>query len=414
MKRRRGVSRLRRALWRSLSPVILAILVASLVPATAWSQQEAPTGTTSERIAELRRRLGEAQGRESDLLALIQDSDKRLAELNKIVADLTSRLEDARRRLGTAQYDLDYATAAYLNKLDAVEHADQLYVATRDRLSLRIIRMYKEGNLGEVDLFLNAKSITELGQGRSYLNRVAADDEHSAAQLAELRDMLDGERMLLESTRADLLESRNRIDVETDELTRLHADNQAARDLANAESENHRQLLTQVLADKNQTQRMLDELEGASNRAASDLGIEGSRGNPSVVPGYFIWPADGPLTSRYGTRVHPISGARKLHAGIDIGASSGAPIKAAASGLVLRAGAYGGYGLATIIDHGNGLATLYAHQSRVGVSAGQQVSQGQVIGSVGSTGYSTGPHLHFEVRVNGQARDPLLWFPERG
>lgn len=408
------MSRVRRVILRSLAPLILTLLLAPMLPSPVWGQQQMPSGTTSERIAELRRRLGEAQGRESDLLALIQESDKRLAELSTIVADLTVRLEDARRRLGSAQFDLDYATAAYLNKLDAVEHADRLYVATRDRLSMRIIRMYKEGNLGEVDLILNAKSITELGQGRSYLNRVAADDEQSASQLAELRDTLDGERLLLEDTRANLLESRNRIDVETDELTRLHADNQAARDLANAESENQRQLLTQVLADKNQTQRMLDELEGASNRAASDLGIEGSRGNPSIVPGYFVWPADGPLTSRYGTRVHPISGARKLHAGVDIGAPSGAPIRAAAAGLVLRAGPYGGYGLATIIDHGNGLATLYAHQSRIGVSAGQQVAQGQNIGAVGSTGYSTGPHLHFEVRINGQARDPLLWFPERG
>lgn len=408
------MSRVRRLLLRSLAPLILILLLAPTLASPALGQQQMPSGTTSERIAELRRRLSEAQGRESDLLALIQESDKRLAELSTIVADLTTRLEDARRRLGSAQYDLDYATAAYLNKLDAVEHADRLYVATRDRLSMRIIRMYKEGNLGEIDLILNAKSITELGQGRSYLNRVAADDQHSATQLAELRDTLDGERMLLEDTRANLLESRNRIDAETDELTRLHADNQAARDLANAESENQRQLLTQVLADKNQTQRMLDELEGASNRAASDLGIEGSRGNPSIVPGYFVWPADGPLTSRYGTRVHPISGARKLHAGVDIGAPSGAPIRAAASGLVLRAGPYGGYGLATIIDHGNGLATLYAHQSRIGVSAGQQVAQGQTIGSVGSTGYSTGPHLHFEVRINGQPRDPLLWFPERG
>lgn len=414
MERQRGVKSRSRLFLRSLSCLLLLLLYISSISEIARGQQEPPTGTTAERIAELRRRLDEASGRESDLLALIQDSDKRLAELNAIVADLTARLEDARRRLGGAQYDLDQATAAYLNKLEAVERADRLYVAVRDRLSLRLVRMYKEGNLGEIDLLLNARSIAEFGQGRSYLNKVAEDDRESAAHLAELRDTLDGERMLLEATRAELLETRNRIDAETDELTRLHTQNEAARDLAGAEAENHRQLLLKVLADKNQAQRMLDELEGASNRAASDIGIEGSRGNPTITPGYFVWPVDAPLTSRYGLRIHPISGTQRMHTGIDIGAPSGAPIQAAASGLVLRAGSYGGYGLTTIIDHGNGLATLYAHQSRLGVSAGERVIQGQVIGYVGSTGYSTGPHLHFEIRINGQPRDPLLWFPDRG
>jgi murein DD-endopeptidase MepM/ murein hydrolase activator NlpD len=117
-------------------------------------------------------------------------------------------------------------------------------------------------------------------------------------------------------------------------------------------------------------------------------------------------PVNARAGSGFGFRVHPIFGTRRMHTGIDFGAPSGTPIFAAESGVVFSAGTRGGYGNATVIDHGGGISTLYAHQSRFGVSAGQQVTRGQVIGYVGSTGYSTGPHLHFEVRISGSPVDP--------
>jgi murein DD-endopeptidase MepM/ murein hydrolase activator NlpD len=125
------------------------------------------------------------------------------------------------------------------------------------------------------------------------------------------------------------------------------------------------------------------------------------------------WPATGRLTSRYGSREHPIFGTERLHAGIDIGGGSGSPLYAAQSGTVLLTYYAGGYGNLTVIDHGtiNGrnVTTAYAHQSSFGVREGQQVSRGQVIGRMGSTGNSTGPHLHFEVRLDGDPVDPLGW-----
>jgi murein DD-endopeptidase MepM/ murein hydrolase activator NlpD len=115
----------------------------------------------------------------------------------------------------------------------------------------------------------------------------------------------------------------------------------------------------------------------------------------------FIWPASGVVTSGFGWRWG------RMHEGLDIAASYGAPISAASSGTVIYAGWMGGYGNLVVIDHGGGLATAYGHQSSIAVSSGSQVSQGQTIGYVGSTGHSTGPHLHFEVRVNGSAVDPM-------
>ena len=128
-----------------------------------------------------------------------------------------------------------------------------------------------------------------------------------------------------------------------------------------------------------------------------------------VKRGGLRWPAQGPTTSRFGMRVHPITGQRRQHTGLDIGAPASAPVRAAGGGTVSVAGVLGGLGKAVTIDHGDGVSTLYAHQSSLAVRTGQRVAAGAVIGRVGSSGLSTGPHLHFEVRVNGDARDPLGW-----
>lgn len=129
----------------------------------------------------------------------------------------------------------------------------------------------------------------------------------------------------------------------------------------------------------------------------------------AASPGGLAWPAQGGVSSGFGPRVHPVTGEHRLHAGLDIAAGSGTPIRAAAPGVVSFAGTLGGYGTTTTIDHGGGVVTLYAHQSAVTVSDGMTVRSGQMIGRVGSTGQSTGPHLHFEVRVDSIPSDPLEW-----
>jgi murein DD-endopeptidase MepM/ murein hydrolase activator NlpD len=132
-----------------------------------------------------------------------------------------------------------------------------------------------------------------------------------------------------------------------------------------------------------------------------------SNGQFPTGGGQLLWPAAGPMTSAYGYRTHPIFGDTRLHAGIDIGAAYGAPVIASDSGSVVFAGVMSGYGNAIVIDHGGGLATTYNHLSAFTVSSGQSVRRGAQIGAVGCTGYCTGPHLHFEVRVDGAPVDPM-------
>jgi murein DD-endopeptidase MepM/ murein hydrolase activator NlpD len=149
-------------------------------------------------------------------------------------------------------------------------------------------------------------------------------------------------------------------------------------------------------------QRLSDRLEQRLRRREFAAGARGRDG--------LGWPTDGRPTSPYGWRVHPLFGIRRLHTGVDVPAPTGQRVRAAAGGVVVRAGPFGGYGNAVVVDHGAGISTVYAHLSRVTVNAGERVGALTTIGLVGSTGHSTGPHLHFEVRRNGVPQDPMAWF----
>ena len=161
-------------------------------------------------------------------------------------------------------------------------------------------------------------------------------------------------------------------------------------------------------AEKNEAawNKQEDQLVADSNRI-TELLRTASVGHPASGSGVLSWPVNGVVTSPFGYRIHPIFHVRKLHTGVDLHAGMGVSIHAAGAGTVVSAGWRGGYGKCVVVDHGGGLATLYAHQSQILVSVGQKVKRGEVIGKVGSTGYSTGPHLHFEVRVNGSPVNPL-------
>ncbi len=155
--------------------------------------------------------------------------------------------------------------------------------------------------------------------------------------------------------------------------------------------------------------RLIPEPEPILHRDKGQvLGIENmARNTDQLATKPSIWPTSGEVTSGFGWRNSPMGGGSELHPGMDIANSMGAPVVAAADGLVIQSGSAGGYGNIVQIDHGNGISTIYGHNSRIIVSVGQNVRKGQVVSYVGSTGKSTGPHLHYEVRVNGNAVDPI-------
>lgn len=213
-----------------------------------------------------------------------------------------------------------------------------------------------------------------------------------------MKEELEAQEARLLRQQARLAALRQAIAAETQELQAAEAE--------------QRQLLRQVQLKRETYERWLQEWEEESRAIAALLRRlqQAQRGRPRPIPawtGPFLRPVDGPIVSGFGYRVHPVFRRVKFHYGVDIAAPYGTPIRAAANGVVVFAGWRRAYGNTVILDHGNGLATLYAHCSQILVSEGEVVRQGQIIARVGSTGLSTGPHLHFEVRQYGEPVNPL-------
>ncbi|QBI21899.1 hypothetical protein ER308_03910 [Egibacter rhizosphaerae] len=245
---------------------------------------------------------------------------------------------------------------------------------------------------------------------RERQEEVLAELEADKEEYDRLVGELEGQSQALEAELAQLADEQE--DLQAERRAEIERREQERREQERREQ-----------AEREQAEREQAEREAASDGSGNDDAGSGSGGGSSDSPGsggsdssassgadggggLLARPVGGPVTSSFGYRTHPVLGTQRLHAGIDFGAPTGTPIRAADGGRVVQAGGRGGYGITVVIDHGGGLSTLYAHQSSLNVSAGESVSRGDVIGYVGSTGVSTGPHLHFEVREGGSPVNP--------
>jgi len=246
-------------------------------------------------------------------------------------------------------------------------------------------------------VLLQSKNINEFLERRSQLRRVYVADREFLAQLRATAEEIERRHNAVE-------QQKNEIALITQQLLARKAEFEA-------QAESQEELVKRLNQDRQALEAAENQLERDSNNIAAlirqRLNVPTRGGLRVRGTGIFSLPCSGPLTSGFGYRVHPILGYRRFHAGVDFGAPHGTPIYAADSGVVIFSGWYGGYGRSIIVDHGDSLTTLYAHTSRVYVQEGQTVERGEAIAAVGSTGLSTGPHLHFEVRRNGEPVNPL-------
>jgi murein DD-endopeptidase MepM/ murein hydrolase activator NlpD len=276
-------------------------------------------------------------------------------------------------------------------------------------LSDRLVAIYETGTPDLVSLIVNSTDFDDLAARAEYLDRLHAMDEAVAERVRTLRDQVRGIVVRRRTAKDRIEAARNSIAAEERALA------SARRAL-----QGHRQALLAArarrLAVLNRIGEHEEELDGSlaeiQSKIAAQLGATGSfplsTGPVAGATGTLIWPVSGPVVSGFGPRT--INGSYEYHPGIDIAVPEGTPIGAADGGIVLFTepeSSSGGYGNYTCIDHGGGLSTCYAHQSRFAVTPGQSVSQGEVIGYTGCTGYCLGPHLHFEVRVGGAVTDPM-------
>jgi murein DD-endopeptidase MepM/ murein hydrolase activator NlpD len=313
----------------------------------------------------------------------------RLAELKSQSALLTAALEGNQQKLSTTETAL---------------------AGHQEALCDRMVELYMSGGtLGYLSAIVGdgSSSLLEVLERVRMLSIIADEDARILEQIESLKDQIVDQRRTLQEERARVASIEADQAAVTSELQAADQECKASLGEVAAVRAAKKAVLVSIEKDQAAWARQEDQLQADSGRIATLLKKTKSATPTKAGKGVLSWPLVGAVTSGFGYRIHPIFRVRKLHTGIDLDCEMGDPIKAAAAGTVIFAGWRGGYGKCTIIDHGGGLATLYAHQSAILASVGQVVKRGVVIGKVGSTGYSTGAHLHFEVRVNGSPINPM-------
>jgi murein DD-endopeptidase MepM/ murein hydrolase activator NlpD len=276
-----------------------------------------------------------------------------------------------------------------------IEEAEQNLQEKSDLLSSRLVVLHEEGEVSYLEVLLSSTDFKDFLTRYEMVNSIIEQD-------VDLIASINQEKQDLEMKKSDL-------EVKKKELESALKQQEAMREQLDGQKQEKKQILGSVQQERAAYEKALAELEENSRQLEALIRKLQGGSTEALGTGVYTWPTPGytSITSPYGMRYHPILKQRKMHTGVDIRAPMGATIVAADSGKVIHAGWMGGYGQVIVIDHGNGVSTLYAHQSAFLVGNGETVSKGQAIGKVGSTGWSTGPHLHFEVRINGSYTDPM-------
>lgn len=361
----------------------IALVFVSIAPGQASDLEK-----KKEELAEVKRLL---ELRKQQLAENQKERNAVLQELSRIDQDITKTTRD----LQSIESELALLQEAIRETEKQLQEKEADLEERTEFLHQRLQDIYTEGNVSYLEVLLQSTSMSDFLTRFDLMKRIAEQDSMLVRELAAERDQI-------EQHKKDLVRKK-------EEVAILQQTMLAKREYLAARSDDRKAVMASLNTEREAYLRAVQDLEDSSRRLTQLIQqMQAGSQKPRQGTGRFIWPATGPITSNYGMRYHPILHESRMHTGIDIGASSGAPVKAADDGTVIYAGWMGGYGQVVVIDHGGGYSTLYAHLSSILVSKGG-VRQGQTIGRVGSTGWSTGPHLHFEVRVNGNPQNPLSY-----
>ena len=386
----------------ALLGLVLSLVVAAPAAADDPSDEKAAVDA---RIASLQADISASKAREGVLTSQLSDVVAELEDAQSAVDDAESAVGALEAELSSARARLDTLTARLAAQTRRLERLRSEYAKAVAILEARVRAAYIDEPPDMLAFLVSATSFDEVIDNVELLTRIGRQDKRIAAQVQRARDRTAAERRSTIATKReqtatvaviaartdDARVARDRLAGERDRLATVEDLKQSALTDSRETREGYLHEVDSLLA---QSAALAEQIRGAQHGA-------GTTGNGQPSAAGLIWPCDGVVVSGFGMRWG------RMHEGVDIGCAYGTPNRAAASGTVIYAGWLGGYGNLVVVDHGNGLSTAYAHASSILVSVGQSVSQGQTVSLVGSTGNSSGPHLHFEVRVNGVAVDPL-------
>lgn len=346
----------------------------------------------------------------------VNQQNAKKADAETVIVSVSEQLRQIEEQLRQAQQQLDSIQQQRIAVENDITVNEKLLAEAQKRLEGREAVFYKRvrdiyinGRLSYLDVVIGSKDFTDFANRLEILKRIIDSDIKLIEEIKKERAEIAARKQALEQSRAKLVELEKAAAAKRAEIEQKKKE----REVVLQKAQNDRATAMQAVEELNASSAQITALLKArqAERAAARAVAAAQQSSPTYSwvqgSGQLGWPVSGEITSPYGYRTHPIWGTTIYHSGIDIGVDEGTPVHAADGGTVAWSGWMGGYGYAVVIDHGNGMSTLYGHNSELAVSEGQYVGKGQVIAYAGSTGNSTGPHVHFEVRISGDPVDPM-------
>lgn len=411
----------KRTLRSVLCALVAAAALASSFPAYAVSQSE---------IDELQKKLDALEQQAQEQQDIINDlTDQKARFITRKLA-LDNKIEINRQMIELIGEQVDIYNEIIAEKQAELDKALEKETEQTELLRARIRAMEENGNYSYASFIFDSSSMTELLSRIGDVNDIMHYDKSLEEEYMAAREDVESIKKSYEETRheqellvKELDTKQSELDAQVEAAYTMIADIETLSDDALAEYDAIAEAEAEAEETLQEAIRKRAAEEAAKNNSNNNSGGGSSGGGGNSGGGSWgggsatslsdlQWPVPSCtlITSRFGYRVAPTTGASTYHGGLDIGASMGASIVSAGAGDVIYAGMNGGYGNCVMVDHGNGIVTVYAHMSSIGVSYGQYVTAGQYVGAVGSTGVSTGPHCHFEIRINGGQTDPAAYF----
>jgi murein DD-endopeptidase MepM/ murein hydrolase activator NlpD len=372
----------------------------------------------NDQVAEVGDDLARADAKVEAAIAKLSAAKEQLPQARSELAEAQGELTSAQESKAAADVKVAEAIAKVSKAKQEIAETEQQIAYLEQQIGQMAREVYQQGGTGsEMEVLLDSQDPGDFASRLETLRSIAQGNNNTLDDLdaakAQLGARLAGRKVLERKAEQAQAEAQKQVQAAFDAKTRADTAKARIDELVAARSSALRDAKDRKQSVKEQYEQLRAEQEriAAIARAAAAKAARGGDVPASIGPSGLAWPVIGaPVNGSVGPRVHPVYGYRSCHTGADISAGQGTPIQVAAAGVVVSVENGGPYGLHTVVQHGDGVSTMYAHQSATSVSVGQKVKRGEVIGSVGSTGWSTGPHLHFEVHFNGVPYDPMGWF----
>ncbi len=376
---------------------VITIVVSGLSPFLAPSSKFIYAQSLEEQLEQIKQEREETQKKIEEIKKTESQYRNEVEKVEGQLLDALSELDKLNGQLSEAKSEVDKTTIKLVLKEEELNKIEGELEEKKGILNNRVASIYKNGNDNILEILLKAEDFLDFMSKLKLMNLFAEQDTQNIQLIKEKRNATIGLKKSITDLREEQKDHKSRVE---QLVTQAEQKANEVDDLYT----NKKNLLSATTANKNALIRMEKELE---IQEAEVTRILESYKYGTAPSGKFMWPVAGRISAGFGMRIHPIFGTNRFHSGIDIVAPYGTLVKAGDGGEVVQAGYFGGYGYSVMIYHGGGFATWYAHLSSIRVSVGQFVERGQVIGLVGSTGWTTGPHLHFEVRINGNPQNPM-------